>query len=123
MMTFVPTVEDMQALADLQQTVANIQAYLGLAPVASMLPSFSHGVTGFPTAPSPAPGGRPSLSSPTQSPPSAPGPSPPAAPVGWSTVDTNDVWFATVFVSPSVARDAGCSAGFSSQSGSFSSQD
>ncbi|KAG8062325.1 hypothetical protein GUJ93_ZPchr0003g16511 [Zizania palustris] len=55
MMTFVPTAEDMQALADLQQAVANLRTYLGLAPVASMLPSFPHSVMGFPTAPTPSP--------------------------------------------------------------------
>ncbi|KAG8088759.1 hypothetical protein GUJ93_ZPchr0010g7692 [Zizania palustris] len=44
----------MQALADLQQAVANLRAYLGLAPVASTLPSFPHGVKCFPTAPSPS---------------------------------------------------------------------
>ncbi|KAG8064109.1 hypothetical protein GUJ93_ZPchr0004g40408 [Zizania palustris] len=40
---FVPTVEDMQALTDLQQAVANLRVYLGLALVASTLPSFPHG--------------------------------------------------------------------------------
>ncbi|KAG8089622.1 hypothetical protein GUJ93_ZPchr0011g28115 [Zizania palustris] len=55
MTTFVPTAYDMQALADLQQAIANLQAYLGLAPVASTLPSFPHGATGSPTASSPPP--------------------------------------------------------------------
>ncbi|KAG8046551.1 hypothetical protein GUJ93_ZPchr0008g13925 [Zizania palustris] len=53
MTTFVPTTEDMQVLADLQQAIANLRTYLGLTPVASMLPSFPYGVTGFPSAPSP----------------------------------------------------------------------
>ncbi|KAG8083553.1 hypothetical protein GUJ93_ZPchr0015g6918 [Zizania palustris] len=56
MMTFVPStwsIEEMQALADLQQAVTSLSAYLGLATVASKLPSFPHGATGFPTAPSP----------------------------------------------------------------------
>ncbi|KAG8080708.1 hypothetical protein GUJ93_ZPchr0007g4137 [Zizania palustris] len=53
MITFVPTVEDMQALADLQQAVANLRAYLGLAPVASTLSSFPYDVTSFLTTPSP----------------------------------------------------------------------
>ncbi|KAG8062606.1 hypothetical protein GUJ93_ZPchr0003g18580 [Zizania palustris] len=55
MTTFVPIAEDMQALADLQQAVANLQAYLGLAPVASTLPSFPYDATGFPTASSLSP--------------------------------------------------------------------
>ncbi|KAG8048399.1 hypothetical protein GUJ93_ZPchr0009g625 [Zizania palustris] len=56
MTTFVPytwSVEDMQALTDLQRVVANLRAYLGLASVASTLSSFPHGATGFPTASSP----------------------------------------------------------------------
>ncbi|KAG8055609.1 hypothetical protein GUJ93_ZPchr0001g32891 [Zizania palustris] len=53
MKTFIPTAEDIQALADLQQAVANLRAYLGLASVASTLPIFPYGVTGFLTAPSP----------------------------------------------------------------------
>ncbi|KAG8047790.1 hypothetical protein GUJ93_ZPchr0008g13079 [Zizania palustris] len=53
MTTFVPTAEDMQALANLQQVVANLRAYLGLAPVASTLPSFLYSMIGFLTAPSP----------------------------------------------------------------------
>ncbi|KAG8044547.1 hypothetical protein GUJ93_ZPchr0060g7199 [Zizania palustris] len=48
MTAFVPTAEDMQAHADLQQAVANLRAYLGLAPVASTLPSSPHGAMGFP---------------------------------------------------------------------------
>ncbi|KAG8052343.1 hypothetical protein GUJ93_ZPchr0001g30376 [Zizania palustris] len=55
MMTFIPITKDMQALADLQQVVANLRAYLGLAPVASTLPSFPHGATSSPTASSPLP--------------------------------------------------------------------
>ncbi|KAG8064498.1 hypothetical protein GUJ93_ZPchr0004g39104 [Zizania palustris] len=55
MTTFVPTAEDMQALVDLQQVVANLRTYLGLAPVASTLASFPHGATGSPTALSPPP--------------------------------------------------------------------
>ncbi|KAG8067547.1 hypothetical protein GUJ93_ZPchr0005g15549 [Zizania palustris] len=46
--------EDMQTLTNLQQAVANISAYLGLAPVASTLSIFPHGATGFPTASSPS---------------------------------------------------------------------
>ncbi|KAG8083590.1 hypothetical protein GUJ93_ZPchr0015g6807 [Zizania palustris] len=53
MTTFVPTAEDMQVLAELQQVVANLRAYLGLAPVTSTLPSFPHVAMGFPTGPSP----------------------------------------------------------------------
>ncbi|KAG8043300.1 hypothetical protein GUJ93_ZPchr2161g7123 [Zizania palustris] len=53
MTAFVPTAEDMQAHADLQQAVANLRAYLGLAPVASTLPSSPHGAMGSPTASSP----------------------------------------------------------------------
>ncbi|KAG8068273.1 hypothetical protein GUJ93_ZPchr0005g14304 [Zizania palustris] len=45
----------MQALADLQQAVAHLRAYLGLASVASTLSSFPHGATGSPTASSPPP--------------------------------------------------------------------
>ncbi|KAG8069085.1 hypothetical protein GUJ93_ZPchr0005g15665 [Zizania palustris] len=45
MMMFGPTLEDMQALVDLQQVVANLRAHLGLAPVASMLSGFPHGAT------------------------------------------------------------------------------
>ncbi|KAG8042883.1 hypothetical protein GUJ93_ZPchr0317g33743 [Zizania palustris] len=45
----------MQVLADLQQTVANLRAYLGLASVASMLPSFPYDAMGFPTASSLSP--------------------------------------------------------------------
>ncbi|KAG8098861.1 hypothetical protein GUJ93_ZPchr0013g34733 [Zizania palustris] len=52
MTTFIPTIEDMQALADLQKIVANLRAYLGLALVASTLPSFPHGATGFAITPS-----------------------------------------------------------------------
>ncbi|KAG8052782.1 hypothetical protein GUJ93_ZPchr0001g30392 [Zizania palustris] len=44
----------MQTLANLQQAVANISVYLGLAPVASTLPIFPHGATGFPTTSSPS---------------------------------------------------------------------
>ncbi|KAG8048272.1 hypothetical protein GUJ93_ZPchr0008g14091 [Zizania palustris] len=55
MTTFVPTVEDMQSFADLQQAIANLWTYLGLAPVASALLSFPHGATGSPTASSPPP--------------------------------------------------------------------
>ncbi|KAG8098962.1 hypothetical protein GUJ93_ZPchr0013g37816 [Zizania palustris] len=43
----------MQVLADLQRAVANLRAYLGLAPVASTLPSFPHGAKGSLSAPSP----------------------------------------------------------------------
>ncbi|KAG8081115.1 hypothetical protein GUJ93_ZPchr0007g5793 [Zizania palustris] len=45
----------MQALADLQQIVVGLSAQLGLAPVASMLPSFPHDAIGFPIALSPSP--------------------------------------------------------------------
>ncbi|KAG8081430.1 hypothetical protein GUJ93_ZPchr0007g3691 [Zizania palustris] len=47
--------EDMQVLTDLQQVVANLRAYLGLALVASTLSSFPYDATGFPTASSPSP--------------------------------------------------------------------
>ncbi|KAG8068473.1 hypothetical protein GUJ93_ZPchr0005g15841 [Zizania palustris] len=55
MTMFVSTAEDIQVLANLQQAVANLRVYLGLAPVASTLPSFFHGATGFPTVSSPPP--------------------------------------------------------------------
>ncbi|KAG8088473.1 hypothetical protein GUJ93_ZPchr0010g8713 [Zizania palustris] len=43
----------MQTLADLQQAIANLRAYLGLASVSSTLPSFPHDGMSFPTAPLP----------------------------------------------------------------------
>ncbi|KAG8082504.1 hypothetical protein GUJ93_ZPchr0014g46950 [Zizania palustris] len=43
----------MQVLADLQQAIASLLPYLGLAPMASTLPNFPYGVTGFLTTPSP----------------------------------------------------------------------
>ncbi|KAG8083771.1 hypothetical protein GUJ93_ZPchr0016g2535 [Zizania palustris] len=45
----------MQVLADLQQAIACLSAYLGLTPVASTLSSFPHGATGFPIVLSPPP--------------------------------------------------------------------
>ncbi|KAG8100040.1 hypothetical protein GUJ93_ZPchr0013g37224 [Zizania palustris] len=56
MTMFIPSTwsaEEMQALTDLQQAIANLSAYLGLASVAFKLLSFPHGSTGFPTASSP----------------------------------------------------------------------
>ncbi|KAG8052046.1 hypothetical protein GUJ93_ZPchr0001g32818 [Zizania palustris] len=55
MTTFVPTAELMQVLADLQQVVAGLSAYLGLTLVASTLPSFPYGATSFPIVSSPPP--------------------------------------------------------------------
>ncbi|KAG8100636.1 hypothetical protein GUJ93_ZPchr0013g36946 [Zizania palustris] len=55
MTMFVPTVELMQVLVDLQQAVVGLSAYLGLTPVASTPSSFPHGATGFPIVSSPPP--------------------------------------------------------------------
>ncbi|KAG8088558.1 hypothetical protein GUJ93_ZPchr0010g8914 [Zizania palustris] len=55
MTTFVPIAELMQVLADLQQAITGLSAYLGLTLVASTLLSFPHDAKGFPTASSRSP--------------------------------------------------------------------
>ncbi|KAG8081980.1 hypothetical protein GUJ93_ZPchr0014g46685 [Zizania palustris] len=63
MTTTIPSAELAQAIAELKQVVdggvevrlTNIEAWMGLAPVASTLPSWPYYVTGFLTVPSPSP--------------------------------------------------------------------